>query len=77
LKSIESISRYRASQFDMVKAGLAAEGDMTSVNPVFMKAGTPTPTGFVMNLQPSEAEAGFDIRVSSGTNDELLERRIA
>lgn len=77
LKSIESISRFRASQFDIVKAGLAAEGDVTSVNPVFMKAGTPTPTGFVMNLQPSEAEAGFDIRVSPGTNAESLERRIA
>eukprot|EP00253_Pinus_taeda_P002435 PITA_02435 len=77
LKSIESISRYRASQFDMVKAGLAAEGDVTSVNPVFMKAGTPTPTGFVINLQPFEAEAGFDICVSSGTNAKSLEIRIA
>lgn len=77
LKSIESISRFRASQFDIVKAGLAADGDVTSVNPVFMKAGTPTPTGFVMNLQPSEAEAGFDIRVSPNTNPKFLERRIA
>lgn len=33
--------------------------------------------GFVMNLQPSEAEAGFDIRVPPTYNPESLERRIA
>ncbi|XP_057819102.2 uncharacterized protein LOC131032182 isoform X2 [Cryptomeria japonica] len=77
LKSVETIMKFRAAQFDLVKAGLAAEGEVISVNPVFMKAGTPTPTGFVMNLQPSEAEAGFDIRVSPGTNAESLEKRIA
>ncbi|XP_031131017.1 aminoacylase-1-like isoform X1 [Ipomoea triloba] len=61
--SIESIRRFRAAQFDLVKAGLKAEGEVISVNMVSLKAGTPSPTGFVMNLQPSEAEAGFDIRV--------------
>ena len=30
-----------------------------------------------MNLQPSEAEAGFDVRVPPTTNAEDLERRIA
>eukprot|EP00252_Welwitschia_mirabilis_P014451 TRINITY_DN3174_c0_g1_i2.p1 TRINITY_DN3174_c0_g1~~TRINITY_DN3174_c0_g1_i2.p1 ORF type:complete len:418 (+),score=62.69 TRINITY_DN3174_c0_g1_i2:91-1344(+) len=77
LKSLEAIRHYRAAQFDMVKLGLAGEGDVTSVNPVFLKAGTPTPTGFVMNLQPSQAEAGFDIRVSPNANVELLELRIS
>ncbi|GAB2225047.1 hypothetical protein Drorol1_Dr00005829 [Drosera rotundifolia] len=77
LKSIESIRRFRSSQFDMVKAGLKAEGDVVSVNMVFLKAGTPTPTGFVMNLQPSEAEAGFDIRIPTNINPESLEKRIA
>ncbi|XP_057445286.1 uncharacterized protein LOC130737514 [Lotus japonicus] len=77
LKSIESIRRYRASQLDLIKAGLKAEGDVVSVNMVFLKAGTPTPTGFVMNLQPSEAEAGFDIRVPPTADQESLERRIA
>jgi len=33
--------------------------------------------GFVMNLQPSEAEAGFDIRVPPTADTESLERRIA
>lgn len=33
--------------------------------------------GFVMNLQPSEAEAGFDIRVPPNTDPVALERRIA
>ncbi|TKY69046.1 Aminoacylase-1 protein [Spatholobus suberectus] len=54
LKSIESIRRFRASQFDLIKAGLKADGDVVSVNVVFLKAGTPSPTGFVMNLQPSK-----------------------
>lgn len=30
-----------------------------------------------MNLQPSEAEAGFDIRVPPNGDPEALERRIA
>ncbi|KAG6653689.1 aminoacylase-1-like isoform X1 [Carya illinoinensis] len=76
LKSIESVRRFRASQFDLVKAGLKAEGEVVSVNMVFLKAGTPSPTGFVMNLQPSEAEAGFDVRVPPTADPESLERRI-
>ncbi|KAF7810550.1 aminoacylase-1 isoform X2 [Senna tora] len=77
LKSIESIRRFRASQFDMIKAGLKVDGEVVSVNMAFLKAGTPSPTGFVMNLQPSEAEAGFDIRVPPTTDSESLEKRIA
>ncbi|KAK8278968.1 hypothetical protein V6Z12_D09G080000 [Gossypium hirsutum] len=76
-KSIESIRRFRASQFDLVKAGLKGEGEVISVNMAFLKAGTPSPTGFVMNLQPSEAEAGFDIRIPPTVNAEFLEKRIA
>ncbi|KAI5062950.1 hypothetical protein GOP47_0021497 [Adiantum capillus-veneris] len=74
--SLESIRRYRKAQFDLVKAGLAAEGEVVSVNPVYLKAGTSTPTGFVMNLQPSEAEAGFDMRVSPFTDPSGLEDRL-
>lgn len=44
LKSIESVRRFRASQFDLVKAGLKAEGEVISVNMAFLKAGTPSPT---------------------------------
>ncbi|KGN46643.1 aminoacylase-1 [Cucumis sativus] len=76
-KSIETVRRFRASQFDLIKAGLKTEGDVVSVNMVFLKSGIPSPTGFVMNLQPSEAEAGFDVRVPPTTNPESLERRIA
>ncbi|XP_050364704.1 uncharacterized protein LOC126783302 isoform X1 [Argentina anserina] len=76
LKSIESVRRFRASQFDLVKAGLKAEGEVVSVNMAFLKAGTQSPTGFVMNLQPSEAEAGFDIRVPPTADQESLEKRI-
>ncbi|KAL5976907.1 hypothetical protein ACLOJK_021243 [Asimina triloba] len=151
MKSIEIVRRFRASQFDMVKAGLKAEGEVISVNMVFLKAGTPSPTvrifyvllvyalkarshilwmidicrlgvssngfsstsslqlfiemcssldyftenrfgkwvsiessyllfelkGFVMNLQPSEVEAGFDVRVPPNANEQSLEKRIA
>ncbi|KAB2091344.1 hypothetical protein ES319_A03G185100v1 [Gossypium barbadense] len=76
-KSIESIRRFRASQFDLVKAGLKAEGEVISVNMAVLKAGTPSPTGFVMNLQPSEAEAGFDIRIPPIGDLESLEKQIA
>ncbi|GMJ12956.1 aquaporin interactor [Hibiscus trionum] len=75
--SIESIRRFRASQFDLVKAGVKAEGEVISFNMAFLKSGTPSPTGFVMNLQPSEAEAGFDIRIPPMANLESLEKRIA
>lgn len=44
LKSIESIKRFRAAEFDMVKAGLKTRGDVISVNLVFLKAGTESPT---------------------------------
>lgn len=43
-KSIETVRRFRASQFDLVKAGLKAEGEVVSVNMAFLKAGTPSPT---------------------------------
>ncbi|CAA7042863.1 unnamed protein product [Microthlaspi erraticum] len=76
LKSIESIRRFRAAQFDLLKAGGIGEGDVVSVNINFLKAGTPSPTGFVMNLQPSEAEAGFDIRIPPSYDSEALERRL-
>lgn len=77
LKSVESVRRFRASQFDLVKAGLKEEGEVISVNMVFLNGGTPSPTGFVMNLQPSEAKAGFDIRVPPTADSAALESRIA
>lgn len=43
-KSIESVRRFRSSQFDLVKAGLKADGEVVSVNMAFLKAGTPSPT---------------------------------
>lgn len=33
--------------------------------------------GFVMNMQPSEAEAGFNIRLPPIADPELVRRRIA
>lgn len=76
MKSIEVITKFRESKFDIVKAGLAANSEVISVNPVFLKAGTPSPTGFVMNMQPSEAEAGFDIRMPPTTDPQLMRKII-
>ncbi|PIA47863.1 hypothetical protein AQUCO_01400450v1 [Aquilegia coerulea] len=77
MKSVEVMSRFRENQFDLVKAGLKANSEVISVNPVYMKAGTPSPTGFVMNMQPSEAEAGFDVRLPPTADPDLLRRKIA
>ncbi|RZC64811.1 hypothetical protein C5167_008504 [Papaver somniferum] len=76
MKSVEIMTRYREGQFDLVKAGLAMNSEVISVNPVYMKAGTPSPTGYQMNMQPSEAEAGFDIRFPPTADLELFRKRI-
>lgn len=44
MKSVEIMSRFRESQFDVVKAGRAANSEVISVNPVYLKAGIPSPT---------------------------------
>ncbi|KAE8077432.1 hypothetical protein FH972_015997 [Carpinus fangiana] len=77
MKSFEVISRFRDSRFDVVKAGEAANSEVISVNPVYVKAGIPYPNGFVMNVQPSEAEAGFDVRMTPTADPDLMRRIIA
>lgn len=77
MKSVEVVSKFRESQFDAVKAGKAANSEVISVNPVYVKAGIPSPTGFVMNMQPSEAEAGFDVRLPTTVDPELFRKKIA
>ncbi|WCJ44622.1 Peptidase M20/M25/M40 family protein [Euphorbia peplus] len=77
MKSVEVISRFRESQFDVVKAGKAINGEVISVNPVYLKAGIPSPTGFVMNMQPSEAEAGYNVRLTPTTDPDLFRKKIA
>lgn len=44
MKSVEMITKFRESQFDVVKAGRAANSEVISVNPVYLKAGIPSPT---------------------------------
>lgn len=39
MESVEVVSRFRESQFDVVKAGKALNGEVVSVNPVYVKAG--------------------------------------
>ncbi|KAK7275671.1 hypothetical protein RIF29_16792 [Crotalaria pallida] len=77
MKSVEIVSRFRESEFDVVKAGKAANSEVVSVNPVYLKAGVTSDNGFAMNVQPSEAEAGFDLRLTPTTDPEEMKRRIA
>ncbi|XP_010544624.1 PREDICTED: aminoacylase-1 [Tarenaya hassleriana] len=77
MKSIELVTKFRETEFDNVKAGKAANSEVISVNPVYLKAGIPSPTGFVMNMQPSEAEAGFDVRLPPLADPDLMKKRIA
>ncbi|KAE8694764.1 Detected protein of confused Function [Hibiscus syriacus] len=76
MKSVEVITKFRESQFHIVKSGEAMNSEVISVNPVYLKAGIPSPTGFVMNMQPSEAEAGFDLRLPPTADPDLIKKRI-
>ncbi|KAL6527549.1 hypothetical protein OROGR_016639 [Orobanche gracilis] len=77
MKSVEVIMKFRENNFDLIRAGLAANSEVISVYPVFLKAGIPSPSGFAMNMQPSEVEAGFDLRLPPTAEPELMRRRIA
>ncbi|XP_020594725.1 aminoacylase-1-like, partial [Phalaenopsis equestris] len=44
MECVETVARFREIQFDLVKAGIRAGSEVISVNPVYLKAGTPTPT---------------------------------
>lgn len=39
MKSIELMTRFRETQFDVVKAGNAVNSEVISVNPVYLKSG--------------------------------------
>ncbi|KFK35784.1 hypothetical protein AALP_AA4G036200 [Arabis alpina] len=78
MKSVEMVSKFRESQFDFVKAGKAANSEVVSVNPVYMKAGTVSSNGDVMmNMQPSEAEVGYDLRLPPMADPDVMKKRIA
>ncbi|XP_050364525.1 uncharacterized protein LOC126783155 [Argentina anserina] len=77
MESVEVMTRFREAQFDEVKAGNAPFSEVISVNPVYMKAGIVSGDGYAMNMQPSEAEAGFNIRIPPTVDPELVRKRIA
>lgn len=79
MKSVEVVSRFRENQFDLVKAGVLANSEVISANPVYLKAGIPSGGDgkFAMNMQPSEAEAGYDVRLPPTVDPDLLKKRIA
>ncbi|KAJ0564867.1 putative N-acyl-aliphatic-L-amino acid amidohydrolase [Helianthus annuus] len=78
MKSVEVVSKFRENQFDLVKAGVLPNSEVISANPVYLKAGIDSGDGkFVMNVQPSEAEAGYNIRLPPTADPDLLKKRIA
>lgn len=55
MKSVEVIMKFRENNFDLVKAGLAANAEVVSANPVFLKAGIPSPSvSFVLLVAASD-----------------------
>ncbi|XP_038717708.1 aminoacylase-1 isoform X2 [Tripterygium wilfordii] len=60
MQSVEIITKFRETQFDVAKAGHAALSE-----------------GFVMNMQPSEAEAGFDVRLPPTVDPNLMREKIS
>lgn len=50
MKSLEVIGRFRETQFDVVKAGKAANSEVISVNPVYVKAGVTSDTASVSGI---------------------------
>ncbi|KVH95533.1 aminoacylase-1-like [Cynara cardunculus var. scolymus] len=77
MKSVEVVSKFRENQFDLVKAGVLANSEVISANLVYLKAGIPSGDGnFAMNMQPSEAEAGYDVRLPPTVDPDLLKKRI-
>ncbi|XP_071685680.1 uncharacterized protein [Rutidosis leptorrhynchoides] len=78
MKSVEVVSKFREHQFDLVKAGIFTNSEVVSANPVYLKAGISSGDGnFAMNMQPSEAEAGYDVRLPPTVDPDLLKKRIS
>lgn len=70
---------FRKGQFKKLSEEGASLGDVIGVNLVYTKSGTPDPhleSGFVMNMVPSVASAGFDIRVPPAVDPLEMDRTI-
>ena len=52
MKSWEIVSRFRESQFDVVKAGKAANSEVISANPVYVSAGVTSANVSCLNTFP-------------------------
>ena len=83
--ALARIFAFRAAQFDKVKRGEAAAGEVISINMVSLRGGVPEDVAapfhaakFSMNVQPAAAEAGFDMRLPpmSGHAMDEVERMI-
>lgn len=76
---IDRALQFRRRQFHKFNASDGDLGDAIGVNLVYLKAGNPdenVPTGYVMNMLPSAAEAGFDIRVPPLVDPDEVEKAI-
>ncbi|MCO5550325.1 hypothetical protein L7F22_003809 [Adiantum nelumboides] len=76
MKCLEAITIFRTSQFDLVKAGLAKEDLSKCLNAPWLLFMNSIFKDYVMNVQPSKAEVGFDNTIHFGTNTRVLETLI-
>lgn len=76
---IGRVLAFRRNEFVKLNSTDGDLGDAISVNLSFLKAGQPDesqPSGYIMNMVPSVAEAGFDIRVPPLVNPDELDKVI-
>lgn len=63
---LASVDAYRVARAKEMRTRPAALGEVVGVNVVYLNAGVANaavPAGYAMNMIPSTAEAGFDVRV--------------
>lgn len=76
---VEKALAFRKKEFDRIEKEGKDIGEVCGVNIVFVKAGTKNErfaSGYIMNLIPSVAEVGLDLRVPPTLSEEDMEKII-
>jgi len=82
MKVINKMLTFRKEQFDELQRGMSKcgikLGDVTTLNLTMLKAGVTSDGGknFSLNVIPTEAEAGFDIRIPPTVNLEEFHKQL-
>jgi aminoacylase len=81
LRTVNKMLAHRKEQFDELQRGMAqcgmTLGDVTTLNLTMLKTGvTSDGVNFQLNVIPTEAEAGFDIRIPPSVNLDDFKKQI-